>query len=119
DRLTKKQQILVAASAGAGLLLLIVLLIVAFSGGPPPKTPTDSPVSTNTVAPSVDPPERIKLVECLKFEEKNRNTFDAYEQVFKEYDEYIRTTTAAAYVDKAKEAKKAFFDYVEKRAGEE
>jgi serine/threonine protein kinase len=115
DRLTKKQRIIAAASAGGGLLLLLILLIAAFSGGNP-KPPAET---TKTTGPPAPVPESARLNECLKFEERNRNNFAAYPEVFTTYEQFINSTTSTQHIEKAKLAKKAFYEYIEKRAVEE
>ena len=120
DRLTKKQQILAAAGAGTGLLLLILLLIVAFSGGAPPPVET-APNATNPAASGNSSAAEIdrQLREVFEFEDQNKNNFAAYTQVFNKYDQFLESTTSKAHHEKATQRKKAFYDYVEKRAGEE
>ncbi|MBI3856097.1 MAG: protein kinase [Planctomycetes bacterium] len=118
DRLTRKQQILAGAGAGTGLLLLLILLIAAFSGGGA-RTPPDKTAQNPVPPAAVKPPLSDKLLEVVQFEKKNKDNFAAYPDVFTAYDDFIKSTTSADYIEKARQGKKAFYDYVEKRAGEE
>jgi tRNA A-37 threonylcarbamoyl transferase component Bud32 len=119
DRLTRKQQIIAAASAGVGLFVLLVLIIAAFSGGGKADPgPGSDPVVVKPPAAPLSP-EREGLKECLQFETDHRDKIDDFAQIFSKYDQYIVSTTSADFIERGKAAKKAFYDYVEKRGVEE
>lgn len=118
DRLSRNQKIAAGTGAAAGLLLLVALGI-ALSGGKSKEPAESSPQRPPSARTTPESQDSLKLLECLKFEEKNRNTFSAYPEIFTTYDQFINSTTSPAYIDKAKQAKKTFYEYVEKRSVEE
>jgi hypothetical protein len=117
DRLSKKQQIIAAASAGVGLMVLVILLIAAFSGGK--RDPDPTAINNPPPPPPAGSPEADKLKECLEFESKHKDIYDDYALVFTKYDQYIASTVSTDFAERGKAAKKAFFDYAEKRAVDE
>ena len=115
--LTRRQWVLAAGAAGGSLLLLLLLLIAALGGGKP-KPPSPAPV-VRTAAPAPESGDSVRLLECLKLEKENRDDFASYSKIFDAYDNFIASTTTAAFVEKGRDAKKAFHDYIEQRAQEE
>jgi hypothetical protein len=114
DRLSRRQQIIAAASGGGGLLLLLILLVVALSGGKPPPEPTgDAPPKP---APVAEAPESVKLAACIKFDTDNRGNSEMYPEILTRYENFVASTASALYVEKGKEAKKAFYDFAENQA---
>ena len=117
DRLTKNQKILVGAGAGAVLLLLITL-IAALTGGTPAAAPPEAG-GTTTPPPAAVAKDGDRFRECLQFEQDNRENFGEYPKIFTTYDNFINSTESKTFIEKGKQAKKAFYEFVEKRAVDE
>jgi serine/threonine protein kinase len=117
---TKKQQIIAGAGAGSLLLLLLVLLLtVAFSGGKKPPPPGPSVAQPSKSPGPAESADSARFSACMEFEKQNKESIASFMDILNKYEVFIAATTSAEFGERARQQRKAFVEFADKRAEQE